>query len=184
MIDRKPRHIPEYLKVMFKDRNYKMIKKLFSACLILMISTSFTLAQDYRTAVGLRAGYSSGFNGKHFLQKNTAVEAILTGYAGGFELTGLYQLHLNAFDTPFLKWYFGPGVHVNFFSENNIRPGFFDRDRATGFSFGPEVVLGMEYTLTDIPFVIGADIKPALDFLPESYFYITYGLSLRFYFRY
>jgi len=161
---------------------FKMNKQFVIVALLLFFVSATAVGQDYETAVGVRGGFPTGLNGKHFFKKNTAVEAILTGYGGGFEFTGLYEIHANAFDVPYLNWYYGPGAHVNFFSDNVIRPGYFYNGRAAGFSVGLDGILGIEYTLTEIPFVLGFDVKPALDFLPEPYIYVGFGMSVRYYF--
>ncbi len=167
----------------YKQLNIKNVGKyLLVATLLFFVSGNLT-AQDYRTAVGVRGGYPSGLNVKHFIKKDVALEGIISGYARGFEFTGLYEIHKQAFDTPYLNWYYGPGFHIGSFGDRNVP--FYYRNRyenGSGLALGLDAVLGLEYTLDEIPFVLGVDIKPAIDFLPGAYFYVNAGLSVRFYF--
>ena len=62
--------------------------------LVLFLSIAFssvTIAQDYRTGIGLRAGVPYGLTIKHFLTKSNALEGILASRWGGFIITGLYE---------------------------------------------------------------------------------------------
>ena len=158
-----------------------MKKVLFLAAIIFFVSSGL-FAQDYKTAIGIRGGFPTGINFKASIGQGKALEAILSGYGGGFELTGLLEFHKQAFDTPNLNFYYGPGVHIGSFGANTVIPGYYGNNRATGFIIGVDAILGIEYTLTDIPFVIGIDVKPAIDFATTPAFYVATGLSIRFYF--
>jgi hypothetical protein len=158
-----------------------MKKVLFLTAIIFFFSSGL-FAQDYKTAIGIRGGFPTGINFKTFTGNDKAIEVILSGYGGGFELTGLLEFHKQAFDTPNLNFYYGPGLHIGSFGNNAIIPGYYGNNRNTGFVLGIDGILGLEYTLTDIPFVIGVDVKPALDFISTPAFYVASGLSIRFYF--
>lgn len=158
-----------------------MKRVLFLAATFFFMSSGL-FAQDYKSAIGVRGGLPTGINFKTFTNGNNAFEFILSGYGGGFELTGLYEIHQQAFDTPNLNFYYGPGLHIGSFADNRVLPGYYNNNRGRGFTLGVDAILGIEYTLTDIPFVIGVDVKPALDFVPGAYFYLASGLSFRFYF--
>lgn len=148
----------------------------------LLIGSSSVFAQDYKTAVGFRGGFPTAITGKYFINKTDALEGLLSGYRGGFEITGLYERHANAFDVPYLNWYYGAGGHIGAFDGEIARPNYYFNDRGRGFTFGLDAILGLEYTLTEIPFVIGIDMKPSLDFAPDPRLWFGGGLSFRFYF--
>lgn len=162
--------------------NTKGMKRVLFLAATFFFMSSGLFAQDYKTAIGIRGGYPSGLNFKTFTGGNNAFEFILSGYGGGFELTGLYEIHKQAFDTPNLNFYYGPGLHIGSFADNVALPGYYYKDRGRGFNLGVDAILGIEYTLTEIPFVIGVDVKPAIDFIPGAFFYVATGLSVRFYF--
>ncbi|ADR23692.1 hypothetical protein MATR_24520 [Marivirga tractuosa] len=155
--------------------------KLLILVFVLLGSQS-AFAQDYKTAVGFRGGFPTAITGKHFINKTDAIEGLLSGYRGGFELTGLYEKHANAFDIPYLNWYYGAGAHIGAFDGDIARPGYYFDGRGRGFTVGVDGIFGLEYTLTEIPFVIGVDIKPSLDFAPDPRLWFGGGLSFRFYF--
>ncbi|MBG0859795.1 MAG: hypothetical protein IQL11_09845, partial [Bacteroidales bacterium] len=62
---------------------------LILALTMFLVVSSF--GQDYRTSLGLRAGYPYGLTVKHFLNKTNAIEGVLASSWGGFVITGLYE---------------------------------------------------------------------------------------------
>ncbi|HET8860168.1 hypothetical protein [Marivirga sp.] len=147
-----------------------------------LVGISSAFSQDYKSAIGVRGGFPTAITGKHFINKTDALEGLLSGYGGGFEFTGLYEKHANAFDIPYLNWYYGAGFHIGFFDDTINRPNYYLENRGTGFTVGADGILGLEYTLTEIPFVIGIDFKPAIDLAPEPRLFYGGGVSFRFYF--
>lgn len=148
----------------------------------LFIASSIAFGQDYKKAIGFRGGFPTAITGKYFVNETDAVEGLLSGYRGGFEVTGLYEKHANAFDIPYLNWYYGAGAHIGFFDNIISRPSYFNNNRSNGFVLGIDGILGIEYTLTDIPFVIGLDVKPVYEFAPDFLPWFQAGMSFRFYF--
>ena len=104
----------------------------------------------YTTGIGLRGGISSGLTVKHFIRENRAIEGILSfSYYQGAWITGLYELHTPAFGTVGLNWYYGGGGHIGFMSSSN--------------PIGLDGILGLEYRIQEIPFTIGADLRPIIN---------------------
>lgn len=159
------------------------MKRKYAYITFFMLCSASLFSQDYKSAAGLRAGLPTGINYKTFIAHDRALEGILSAYKGGFELTALYELHDQGFDIPYLKIYYGSGVHLGSFSNTVLLPGYYNNKRGRGLIAGLDAILGLEYTLTDIPFVVGVDLKPALDLSPHTFFYLTTALSLRFYFK-
>lgn len=155
---------------------------LLSVVFLLLGTTKLT-AQDYNTSLGLRIGPYYGVTFKHFVQENRAIEAILVTRRRGVGLTGLYEIHTPAFATKRLQAYGGIGGHVNIF--NRYDSGFWGWDRAypgngnggigvggdNVMTIGLDMILGLEYTLTDLPFNLSVDWKPAINIIGN------YGLS-------
>jgi hypothetical protein len=159
-----------------------MKKMKFLIVALILIGSNSILAQDYKTAIGVRGGFPTAISLKHFISKTDALEGLVSGYRGGFEFTGLYEKHANAFDVPYLNWYYGAGFHIGVFDDTIARPNYFFDGRGTGFTIGADGILGLEYMLTEIPFVIGIDFKPTLDLAPEPGLWFGGGVSFRFYF--
>ena len=132
---------------------------------ILAISiVSLASAQDYNNGVGLRGGTNWGLTIKHFVSDNAAFEGILYAYGNGLNVTGLYEVHNQAFDVDRLRWYYGFGAHLGNYSSDNV----------SNFVLGVDGVLGIEYSFTEAPISIGLDWNPYInlvgntDFLPNS----------------
>lgn len=119
-------------------------------------------AQEYKTGVGLRAGISAGLTLKHFINDKAAFEGLLTTKWSGFDMTGLYEIHGQAFDVEHLNWYYGFGGHVGFWNGSNT-----PRSSMTGSyaAIGVDGILGIEYCFTEAPINIGLDWKPVINFI-------------------
>ena len=122
-------------------------------------------AQEYKTALGLRAGTSSGLTIKHFVGAKAAFEGLLTTKWDGFDMTGLYEVHNRAFDVDHLNWYYGFGGHVGFWNGTNTPWGEYGTTYAV---IGAVGILGIEYTFDEVPINIGLDWKPVLNIIGEQ----------------
>ena len=138
-------------------------------------------AQDYKTGIGLRAGTANGLTIKHFTREKSAVEFILASRWRGFEITGLYEVHNQAFDTERLKWFIGFGGHVGFWNGDYTR-GW--GDPGTSYTVvGIDGILGLEYSFTEVPINLSLDWKPAFNFVGYNGFWVDGGaLSIRYIF--
>ncbi|GAB2722437.1 hypothetical protein GCM10011495_25500 [Hymenobacter frigidus] len=160
----------------------------------------------YSTGIGLRGGgYSSGLTIKHFLsgKNGVAIEGLLTTEykARGARLTILGEKHIGVPDAKGLQFYYGAGFHAGayqgryyfaddrfyykgrdgdkYFVKNN-RNGYF-YDEATYIAFGADLILGLEYKLPDLPFVVGVDYKPFFEvYNGYNGFYNDAAVSLRY----
>lgn len=155
------------------------MKKGVIAFILVISIVSLVSAQDYKTGIGVRAGYSSGLTIKHFLNEKAAFEGLLKTRWQGFEITGLYEINHQAFDVKGLKWFYGVGAHIGFYNGNYVDWG----TRGTTYTVvGIDGILGLEYTFTEIPINIGIDWKPALNLVGYSGVWSEGALSVRFVF--
>ncbi|MBT9393392.1 hypothetical protein KLP40_09475 [Hymenobacter sp. NST-14] len=153
----------------------------------------------YNTAIGLRGGgWSSGLTVKHFLsgKNNVAFEGLLTReYAArGGRLTLLLEKHLPVSDLKGLQFYYGAGAHIGsyqgryYFEDVRFRRGknkyYYVNYYADDTNYvvgGADLILGIEYKMEDLPFVIGVDYKPFFEvFRGYTGLYSDAALSLRF----
>jgi len=157
--------VDQYMKIVNEE---KIVKS--------SIETSFSLlggsksnvvnkikAQSYKGAIGFRGSVGLGsifrLSGKYFLQQEKAAEVIVSrGHVLTFtdfnhwSVTGLYE-----FQKPFhknkksssLAYYYGFGAHFAHYSAYNIS--------TVTYTYGPNVVLGLEYNIPKIPFTISLD---------------------------
>jgi hypothetical protein len=136
-------------------------------------------AQEYKTALGLRGGFSSGLTIKHFMNHKAAFEGLLTTRWQGFVITGLYEIHNKAFDVNHLTWFYGGGAHIGFYNGNYVTWG---RDGAAYTLVGLDGILGLEYTFQEVPINLGIDWKPALNLIGYSGLWSEGGISVRYVF--
>jgi hypothetical protein len=97
-------------------------------------------------------------------------------------ITILYEKHAPAFNAAGLQWYYGLGGHVGFYDGHyyyDRHHEHYDDDRVYGV--GVDGVLGLEYYIRDIPFTIGADIKPYINIPHGGGFWDT-ALHVRYVF--
>jgi hypothetical protein len=156
-----------------------MKKIILTLTLVIFISV-YVSAQDYNTGVGLRLGFSNGLTVKHFLSQRSAVEGLLATRWRGFDITGLYEVHNQAFDVERLNWYFGGGGHVGFWNGDNTNWG----DRGTNYTIvGIDGILGIEYNFREVPINLSLDWKPAFNLTGYTGFWGDGGaLSIRYIF--
>lgn len=141
-------------------------------------------AQPYQTGAGLRLGWDAGLTVKHFPKPQTAIEGVLHAYPYGYWLTILIEKQVPAFDLNGLYWYYGAGAHAGLWADGP-RGRYYDWDEAEPV-LGIDGVLGLEYVIGDIPFTVGIDWKPMLNFnVPYNspwLFVNTGGASIRYVF--
>lgn len=158
-----------------------MIRLLFLSIGFVFISAS-SFAQDYSSAVGLRAGYGFGVTYKTSIGGDAALEAIGQFRYRGFNGTLLYEKHYSFFDLPYTMWYFGGGGHVGFYQGYDNHPFLDDGERDGSFvAVGLDGILGLEVTLNQVPLNISLDWKPVIQLVGWSGFAPDGGaLSIRY----
>lgn len=136
-------------------------------------------AQVYKTGIGVRAGTSSGLTIKHFTNKKSAVEALVTTRWQGLTFTGLYELNDQAFDVPNLTWFIGGGAHLGFYNGHHTPWGEYDESYAV---LGIDGILGLEYTFKEVPINLGIDWKPSFNLFGFTDFWSEGAISIRYVF--
>ncbi len=155
----------------------------------------------YSTGIGLRGGgYSSGLTVKHFLsgKNGVAIEALVTTEykARGARLTLLGEKHKAVSGVRGLQFFYGAGFHAGAYQgryyfedaryyrgrdDDYIKHYGYRYDDATYIAFGADLILGLEYKLEDLPFVVGVDYKPFFEvYNGYTGFYNDGAVSLRY----
>lgn len=156
------------------------MKKLLLIFALLFCMVSYSNAQDYNTGIGLRGGLSNGLTIKTFIAERTALEFLVASRWKGFSITGLYEIHNQAFNTNGLKWYYGVGAHVGFWDGHNVKWADND-DSYTVIGF--DGILGLEYSFPEIPINLSIDWKPEFNVSGYSGFWGDSGaISIRYIF--
>ena len=132
----------------------------------LLITTRAVEAQDYRTAIGLRFGGTSGLTVKHNYSEMGAFEGILGFFNNGFSITGLIERHPQAFNTRGLHWYYGGGAHLAIYDDHErleFGRNVGDRD-VDDIGFGINGIVGLEYKFPDnVPIALSLGLKPFIE---------------------
>jgi hypothetical protein len=158
------------------------MKKFAFTILLASCCFVFSNAQDYNTGIGFRGGFSNGITIKHFISPTVALEGIISSRWRGVELTGLYELHIKAFQTERLKWYVGFGGHVGFY-DGKYTSNNWGTSGNTYTVVGLDGILGLEYSFVGVPINISVDWKPAFNFAGHSGFWADGGaISIRYIF--
>lgn len=131
-------------------------------------SGSEAAKHDYRNAIGIRAGRTSGVTFKHFFNTGNALELIGAFWPNAVGLTALYEKHtgtgLNG-----LKFYYGGGGHLTagtgtyyHWHGNRDRP-YPSRYGRDGFAAGIDGIAGLDYKIGPIPLALSLDLKPFVE---------------------
>jgi hypothetical protein len=145
------------------------MKKFFIVLFVSFITLA-TYAQNngssYKSALGVKF-YPTGITFKHFTQNNRALEGIGYFWENGFRFTGLYEIHGDITGANGLKWYVGPGAHIQFWNDEWKKryPG-----RDQGVALGVDGVLGLDYKITGAPINLSLDWQPSFNFVGYTYF--------------
>ncbi len=156
-----------------------MIKRTLTIMLLLVALTIGAQAQSYKSAIGLRGGEPFGVTFKTFINSTNALELIVGSayWWDTFAVTGFYQWQKPTDWTPNLDWYIGPGAHIGF---RNSDPN--DIDDRGALLIGVDGIIGLEYTLDDIPlnFTLGAG--PSIHLTSKYWYHWNGGFAVRYIF--
>ncbi|MES2725559.1 MAG: hypothetical protein V4643_00560 [Bacteroidota bacterium] len=140
-------------------------------------------SSTYSTAIGLRAGGTSGLTIKHFTSSGAALEGIIGLWGNAFSITGLYEKHANS-GAIGLNWYYGGGGHIAASDRYRGPSRYYYRDYYSdgGVGLGIDGIVGLEYKITPIPFAISFDLKPFIEINTNggAFFALDPGLGLKF----
>jgi len=173
------------------------MKKLLTLLLIVGLGITTINAQDYEKAIGFKAGGgtlgTAGLNFKTFLSSSNAMDLTLSygqsviSYNGAnyntsyFSLTALYEIHENAFGVDALNWYYGAGGSVGFLPSTSYTTNNLTVKTSSSMALGFLGVLGIEYTIPDIPVGIAFDLEPGLFYNNGGiYFGMQGALAIRY----
>jgi hypothetical protein len=144
-------------------------------CFLWFVSPISPVSAQYKSAVGLRLGNSSGITAKMGLGKRISMEGQITTRWKGVNFTLLTEMTHQLPDTPGLAWYYGIGANIGFWDD----PG--NDEKKTDLFIGADGIVGMEYTFQDIPLNLALDWKPYFIILTRAHFvWDEFALSVRY----
>ena len=143
-------------------------------------------ASSYNLALGLKfGGYENGISGKYFMTDNTALEGVLGFRDNGLVVSGLYELNMEAFNVPELKFYYGFGAHLGAIGAGTYQRfgGSAQVYRSSQILLGADGVLGLEYMIPQSPIAVSLDLNPRIELASGPFFDIAPGLGIKYFFR-
>jgi len=164
--------------------------KLIGNTIIIFFLFAYSIAHaQYRTAIGLRVGGTSGITVKHQFMDRFYGEAILGSFSNGFSLTGLVEKMAPVVNAEGLYFYYGGGAHVAIYNNREIFYSHFGREVKyhdnNDVAVGINVIGGLEYKLPDnIPIAISIDVKPFIEIGSGGYVGFAFDPSLGFKFTF
>lgn len=168
----------------------KIIHIIFAALTIINCASKaraqigYTNENNYANSVGLRIGSENGVTFKHFYLPTWAFEGMVTTGYRALVATALVEKHYEIFKTDGLNLFFGGGVHLGFWGRASYyRAGIEDpyiRTYRDDPSAGVDGIFGVEYKFPEIPFTIGADVKPFIDIFHTEASWVEGALSVRY----
>lgn len=138
----------------------------------------------YKTAIGLRGGFTSGLTVKHFISDKAAIEGILGSRWRGLSITGLYELHKTpAINFSNLAWEYGGGARIGFYNGRYYHKwddddGYYEN--RSYVAVGIVGIFGLEYQFNEIPFTASLDLMPYFDFIGWGGGFIDGSISFRY----
>jgi hypothetical protein len=142
------------------------MKKLF--LLMILSSLCFGLhAQQFSKAVGIRCGYSSGFEYRFYNDIANSYKILLSTRDRGLQLTILKEFHrYDVFDfSGQLEFIYGIGVHAGYehWNERHYTINQTWYDPRVSLLAGLDGLAAVEYTFNKLPFSAGMEVKPFFD---------------------
>jgi len=171
-----------------KNFNYYLL----ALTVLLLISTRSSAqkvtsgTEDYTFSAGFKfGGYENGISGKYFIDNSTAIEGIIGFRNSGVVITGLYELNMEAFNVPALKFYYGFGAHIGAIGNGVYRrfSGNNELYNNNQLLLGADGVIGLEYMLPNAPIAVSLDLNPRIEVATGPFFDIAPGLGVKYFFK-
>lgn len=166
------------------------MKELFALYFILLGTLGFS--QSESTSIGLRGGGVSGFTIKMVDYDDLKAFELILGYQkGGARLVGMLQRLRPIKEDRIANLYVisGVGAHAGYitYDENVVKMvngiQYYSYQKKYAPIIGADLMIGIEYHFESVPFNIGIDYKPYIEFFGENTFNMDFwdiGFSLRY----
>lgn len=144
-----------------------MMKKILLLVVLLCGASVAGMAQKYRTAAGVRLESDRfGFTIQQKLHERGTIEGIASVGEREISGTGLYEWHFPMLGKRF-NYYLGAGGHIGNLKDHGVFTGV-------------DAILGIEYKINGLPFLLSADVKPAVHINHEDWVQLSSGVSIRY----
>lgn len=162
--------------------------------LILLTASYCSYSQMYERQMGIRLGLMSGITAKVTKNNTVAIQGTLGFRKGGVQVYTLVEKY-NAIDNKIQNnwyYYFGGGVHTGYINGynrvrrwSNTSGYYYEEQHISGFVFGIDVVVGVEFRIPNTPMVLFTELKPTVELqsfkrLHANFYDFGIGLTYRF----
>lgn len=139
---------------------------------LFFIQTLF--AQEFRQAVGIRAGWSAGFEYRIFSDDLNSYKFLLSTRDRGMQFHAMKEFHrYDLFDfSDQLVFVFGAGMHAGY-ERWDVHHYYYHSSyyqTRTAFIAGLDGLAGLEYYFYKAPVCLGLEVKPFFDFFGRDFF--------------
>lgn len=148
--------------------------KQFIIITILFFASLTAGAQEFKQSVGIRMGWTPGFEYRIFTDDANSYKFLLGTRDRGIQLHLFKEFHqydLFSFSDQ-ITFFYGAGIHagyekwdVLYHHENTL--GY---ETKTGLIAGLDGIVGLEYTFYTAPIALGIEAKPYFEFLGQEIF--------------
>ena len=157
------------LKLLFLPQRFwwqPATHKALGLLLVVLLAQPAT-AQKYRTAAGIRSdGSNYGLTVQQVFLPKTTLEGLAMFSPRERSATLLVERHFGILG-PSLNYYFGAGGH-------------FGRNQDNGAFWGFDGLVGAEYKIAFVPFVISIDFKPTIEYGSADWNRFPTSFSVRY----
>ncbi|WP_276498559.1 hypothetical protein [Pontibacter litorisediminis] len=144
-----------------------MMKRLLLLMVLVGGLSVAAQAQKYRTAAGVRLESDRfGVSVQQKLHEKGTLEGIVQVGSREYSGTVLYEWHRPILGKRF-NYYLGAGGHIG-----NLKD--------SGVYTGVDGILGIEYKVNGLPFLLSADVKPAVHINHDDWVHLSSGVSIRY----
>ena len=141
---------------------------------ILSFISVITYSQGFNQAIGIRGGYSSGFEYRWYQSDIDSYKLLLSARNHGVQLHALKEFHrYDLFDFAYqIVCYYGFGIHGGYESWNVLHYNGYNRWYSSRASVivGLDGLAGLEYVFDTAPISAGFEVKPFFDLLGRKTF--------------
>ncbi len=149
-----------------------MNRFILTAIILLFATSVFT--QDFRQAVGIRAGLTAGFEYRIYADEMNSYKFLVGSRERGLIVHALREFHrYELFDfTDQLNFVFGAGVHAGYerWDQQYVSYNSVYYQTHTAFIAGLDGLAGLEYMFQEVPISLGLEVKPYFDLFGKEMF--------------
>ena len=148
--------------------------KRFLVLFLLVTSATYLFSQEYRQAIGIRAGWSAGFEYRIFSDDLNSYKFLLSARDRGMQFHVMKEFHrydlFNFSDQ--LVFVFGAGLHAGYERWDEYHYYYYSSyyHTRTAFIAGLDGIAGLEYYFYKAPVALGLEVKPFFDFFGREFF--------------